>query len=377
MIYLDNSATTFPKPMNVKRAVNESFGYGANPGRGGYKAAMKASEEIFRCRVKLAEFFGAENPDNVIFTLNCTHAINIVLKGLLKPGDHAVVSDLEHNAVMRPLHALQKKNNITFSVAEVSEEDDEETLSNFRNALKSNTKLVICTHVSNVWGIKLPVERIAAMCRQYGIRVMIDAAQSAGVYDINMKESGFDFVCIPGHKGLYGPMGTGALITSRGNDPETLIEGGTGSSSALFEQPDVMPDKFESGTPNLSGIVGLGAGVDFVKSMTPGKIAAHEIRLLSGLYDKLSEDPKIILYTKRPKYMRSGGVLSFNVNGKDSETAAEILGKNGIAVRAGLHCSPMAHRRFKTEDIGAVRISPSYFNSKNDINALLKVLRTM
>lgn len=375
MIYLDNAATTFPKPMNVRREMNNALtSYGANPGRGGHRMALKASEEIYKCRTKLAALFGEENPENVFFTLNCTHSINIVLKGLLKPGDHVVISDLEHNAVMRPLFALSKKN-ISYSVAKVSDTSAEETLENFRNALQSNTKLVVCTHVSNVWGIKLPIERIAAMCHQYGIPIMIDAAQSAGIFDINISENKFDFLCMPGHKGLYGPMGTGVLITSRYDMLDTMIEGGTGSNSALLEQPETPPDKFESGTPNLIGIAGLSAGIDFVNSVSANKILLHETKILMQLYDRLSVNKKIILYTERPDGSNSGGVLSFNVRNMDSEAVANYLNRtNGIAVRAGLHCSPAAHKHFNTEKTGAVRISPSYFTSMNDINVLSSAL---
>lgn len=375
MIYLDNAATTFPKPMNVRRAVNDATAnFGANPGRSGHALALKASEEIYKARSKVANFFNEQNPENVIFTLNCTHSINIVLKGLLKQGDHCVVSDMEHNAVMRPLSALEKRG-VDFSVATVSENNPEETLNNFREALRPNTKLVVCTHVSNVWGIKLPIERITAMCHQYDIPVLIDASQSAGTSKIDIGENKFDFVCMPGHKGLYGPMGTGILITSQHNKLDTFIEGGTGSGSAFMEQPMTPPDKFESGTPNLSGIVGLGAGIDFLNSVTTEKILMHEISLLVHLYDRLSANPKIILYTKRPDIRSTGAVLSFNVKNTDSENVAAFLNKTSrIAVRAGLHCAPMAHKHFGTEELGAVRISPSYFSTIRDMNILAQAL---
>lgn len=375
MIYLDNAATTFPKPLNVRRSVNDAIAdFGANPGRSGHTLALRASEEIYKSRSKIAGFFNEENPENIIFTLNCTHAINIVLKGLLKSGDHVVVSDLEHNAVMRPLSALAKRN-VEYSVARVCETNHEETLSNFRDALRVNTKLVVCTHVSNVWGIKLPIERITAMCHQYGIPVLIDASQSAGTHNIDIGENKFDFVCMPGHKGLYGPMGTGILITSHHDSLDTLIEGGTGSGSAFMEQPMTPPDKFESGTPNLGGIVGLGSGVDFVRSVSTKKILTHEMNLITHLYDRLSANPKIVLYTPRPDSKNWGPVLSFNVKDTDSENVAAYLNKSfGIAVRAGLHCAPMAHKHFATEDRGAVRISPSYFSTVRDMNTLALAL---
>lgn len=375
MIYLDNAATTFPKPLYVRRAVNEAMAnFGANPGRSGHTMAIKASQEIYNARSRVATFFNESNPENVIFTLNCTHAVNIVLKGLLKKGDHVVVSDMEHNAVMRSLSAL-KDRGVEYTAAKVSAEDHEETLRNFRDALRPNTRLVVCIHVSNVWGIKLPVERITAMCHQYDIPVLIDASQSAGTHEIDIEKNGYDFVCMPGHKGLYGPMGTGILITSHSDRLSTLIEGGTGSGSVSMLQPENPPDKFESGTPNLSGIVGLGKGIDFVSSISTSKILHHEIALLDYLYDYLRKNPKILLYTPRPEPSMCGSVLSFNVKDSDSEDVASYLNKNyQIATRAGLHCAPAAHSHYGTLEQGAVRISPSYFTTQKDISVLIKSL---
>lgn len=375
MIYLDNAATTFPKPLYVRRAVNEAMAnFGANPGRSGHTMAIKASQEIYNARSRVAAFFNESNPENVIFTLNCTHAVNIVLKGLLKKGDHVVVSDMEHNAVMRSLSAL-KDRGVEYTAAKVSAEDHEETLRNFRDALRPNTRLVVCIHVSNVWGIKLPVERITAMCHQYDIPVLIDASQSAGTHEIDIEKNGYDFVCMPGHKGLYGPMGTGILITSHSDRLSTLIEGGTGSGSVSMLQPENPPDKFESGTPNLSGIVGLGKGIDFVSSISTSKILHHEIALLDYLYDYLRKNPKILLYTPSPEPSMCGSVLSFNVKDSDSEDVASYLNKNyQIATRAGLHCAPAAHSHYGTLEQGAVRISPSYFTTQKDISVLIKAL---
>lgn len=371
MIYLDNAATTYPKPRSVR---NAAFGAinSANPGRSGHKMSISASEQIFRCRVKAASLFGASSPENVIFTSGCTQAANMVIKGVTsKKGGHVVVSDLEHNAVMRPLSAVAG-DGVSYTVVKTSQ-DDEETLRAFRDALRSDTRLVVCTQISNVWGIRLPVERIAAMCRQYGIPIMIDAAQSAGVVKINAADN-FDFVCIAGHKGLYAPMGTGILIAQRPEIMRTIIEGGTGSKSRSLEMPDVLPDRFESGTPNLSGIVGMSSGIDFVKNIGEERIRSHEVGLISKLYDRLSRNRRVILYTARPQVDKCGGVLSFNIEGMDSESAAALLDERGIAVRAGLHCSPAAHEHFGTQDIGAVRISTSYFTTENDIFAAARAI---
>ena len=375
MIYLDNAATTYPKPQSVRRALGSAAMYSANPGRSGHSLAMKAGENIYSCRVKAAEMFGAKSPENVIFTPGCTDSCNMVIKGLLKSGDHVVVSDMEHNAVMRPLKAMTQRG-VTYTAARVASDNDE-TISNFREALRSSTRLVICTHVSNVWGIRLPVERLAALCRQYGILFMTDAAQSAGVFEINASESGFDFVCIPAHKGLYGTMGTGLLIVSDPQLLSTIIEGGTGSGSISLSQPDFPPDKFESGTPNYPGICALSAGLDFVKTTGIGRIHSKEISLLSELYDRLSANRNVILYTKRPDIRSCGGVMSFNVGDLGSEQCAEYLSKRGIAVRAGLHCAPLAHEHFRTEKRGAVRIAPSYFTNFNEIVTLSRVIAGM
>ena len=377
MIYLDNSATTFPKPASVRKAMTEAVTqYGANPGRSGHSMSIRASEEIYKCRSRAAKFFGARSPDNVVFTLNCTHAINIVLKGLLHKGDHVVVSDMEHNAVIRPLYAL-KERGISYSSAKISVENSDETLASFRNALRDNTKLVVCNHVSNVWGVRLPIERITAMCHQYGIEVLVDASQSAGVIPLNMSDIGIDYLCVPGHKGLYSPMGVGMLITSKGEKLDTLIEGGTGSNSLDPEQPSVMPDRLESGTQNLPAISGLRAGIDFVETVTPEKIHAHEIMLLSNLYDRLQDNKRVILYTPRPHNKLSGGVLSFNIKDTDSETVADYLNtRYGIAVRAGLHCAPLAHQHFGTEKQGAVRVSPSYFTTMREITVLSQAINS-
>lgn len=370
MIYLDNAATTYPKPQSVLRAVSQNM-QGANPGRGGHSLAIRAAENVYKCRVKAAKLLGVENAGNVIFTSGCTMSINMVIKGLLKKGDHVVVSDMEHNAVMRPLEAMSQYG-IKYTVASVCE-NDEETISNFRDALNEHTRLVICTQISNVWGIRLPVERITAMCHEYNIPVMVDAAQSAGIVNINMMNSKFDYLCVPAHKGLYGVMGSGLLVVRDPKNLQPIIHGGTGSDSLLLTQPEYLPDKFESGTPNYIGITALSAGIDFINSIGEEKIHRHEIELLSMLYDNLSRNKKIKLYTPRPNE-KSGGVLSFNVKDKTSEETAAYLNSRGIAVRAGLHCSPLAHKHFGTENIGAVRIAPSYFTTYSDIYTLSRVL---
>ncbi|GHU82195.1 cysteine desulfurase [Clostridia bacterium] len=375
MIYLDNGATTFPKPPQVISAVGEALkSYSANPGRSGHKLSLRASQEIYNCRLKLAEMFGISKEENVIFTQNCTHGINTVLHGYLKEGDHVVISNLEHNSVTRPLTELANKG-ITFTQAQVYAGNIDATLNSFKNAINEKTKLIVCTHASNVFGIRIPVHQIASLCHQYGIKVLVDGAQSAGVLPINVEKMGIDFLALAGHKGLYGPMGTGVLIMQEPNDLASLSQGGTGSSSASYSHPNIMPDKFESGTPNLPGIVGLSKGIDFIKKNKIDNIAAHEINLVQRLYNKLIQIDKIILYTPYPVIEDSVPVVSFNVKGIESEGVADYLNrKYDIATRAGLHCAPSAHIFMNTLDTGTVRISPSFFNTAAQIDTLVEAL---
>ena len=376
MIYFDNGATTFPKPPEVIYAVNSAMrDHGANPGRGGHKMSLKASEIIYGCRKKAAELFGAGDPENIIFTVNCTTALNIVIKGLLKKGDHAVISSLEHNAVARPLESM-KQSGVSYSIAEVFENDDEATLQSFRNAIKGNTKLVICTAASNVFGVRPPIERIAALCRIYNILFCVDAAQTAGVVPVNMKESGIDFLCTAGHKGLYGPMGTGILAINSNTLPDSLIQGGTGSMSSSLEQPDALPDKYESGTPNLPGIAGLSAGIDFVRRRGVERIFRDETAKARMLYNGLASVKDVTLYTQPPQTDTHAPVVSFNIGGHDSESVAEMLDRRfNIAVRAGLHCAPLAHKAYGTTGQGTVRAVVSAYTRPAQIEYFLNSVK--
>ena len=374
MIYFDNAATTYPKPSAVNRAVNNALLlYGANPGRAGHSMSMRTAEEIYRTRSEVADFFGAAGPECVVFTPNCTASLNYVMKGILKPGDHVVTSNLEHNAVMRPLEKLAEKG-ITYTAVEVTPGDNDKTVDSFRKALKPNTALVVCTHVSNVWGIRLPVERIAALAHQYGIPLCLDAAQSAGVFPIKMGES-CDYLCVASHKGLYAPMGTGILVTCMEKNLDTLREGGTGTNSLSLQQPDTLPDRFESGTVNVPGICGIHAGIRFVKTRGISRILEHETLLMQRLYRRIRQSPKIHLYTPEPDGNALGPVVSFNVEGMDSEDVGAFMAKQGVAVRAGLHCAPCAHKTMGTLESGAVRCCPSVFTTENQIAGFVSALR--
>lgn len=368
MIYFDNAATTGVKPQSVVNAVNYALkNLCANPGRSGHSLSQKAAMTVFEARRKTAEFFGSNEVETVVFTPNCTTSINYVLKGVLSAGDHIVISDLEHNAVMRPIKAM----NIDFSMAGVSLTDDEETLNNFKRAIKPNTKMIFCTAASNVLGKILPIKKIGELCGQKGILFGVDAAQGAGVLPIDMEAMNIDYLCIAAHKGLYCPMGLGILI-ARGPIKKTIIEGGTGTDSVQFIQPDTLPEMLESGTVNLPAIAAVSAGIDFVKGHWDC-LLKYENNLVKRLYNGL-QGSDVIFYTN-PNSNGYAPVICFNVVNFSSEQIADILSKNGFALRAGLHCAPTAHKKIGTLKQGAVRFSPSAFNTANEVDLLVKQLK--
>ena len=371
MIYFDNAATTGKKPENVIKAVMEALQkHSINPGRSGYRESINTAEEIYKVREKVASFFNCNEPQNVVFTPNCTQSINYVLKGVLNYGDHVVVSSLEHNAVMRPL--LKKRN--SYTVANVSS-DDNVTVENFKKSIKPNTKLVFCTAASNVNGKILPLKKIGRICREKGVLFGVDAAQLAGVCKIDVKEMNIDFLCVAAHKGFYAPMGIGVLICEK-NIPNTVIEGGTGTNSLEMSQPLQLPEKLESGTVNVPAIFGLSAGIDFVNKTGIEKIYNHEMELIQYIYKNLSFNPYVILYTPYPEKYDFAPVLSFNLKGLKSNETGDFLAKKDIAVRAGYHCAPMAHKQMNTLETGTVRISVSAFNSLKETDKFLYILNS-
>lgn len=375
MIYLDNGATSFPKPLSVRQNVDISLKkFSANPGRSGHSLSLRAAKEIFECRKRLKELFNVNSEEEIIFTENCTMALNTVIFGLLNEGDHVLISSMEHNSVTRPLESLKDKG-VTYSTFDYSY-DDNETVDNVRNLIKSETKLVICTHASNVFGFRFPIERICALCHAYGILFCVDSAQSAGVFDIDVGTNQYDFVCMSGHKSLYGPMGTGVLILNNRN-LKPLLYGGTGTESVKKSQPEGLPEKFESGTQNMNGISGLKAGVDFVKNRGIKNIYNHEYKLAKRLFNGLANNRKVITYNKSFDYGKVAPVVSFNIDGVYSEDLVAKLNKYGIMTRGGLHCSPLAHKTMNTIENGTVRVVPGAFNTINDINYLLNVIRKL
>ena len=371
MIYLDNAATTRQKPAAVFRAVERGLReFSANPGRGGHTFSLRAAEQMYAARKKAAAFFGASGPEAVVFTLNCTHSINCVIKGITKPGDRVVTSNLEHNAVMRPLAS----HGVRIETVAVSQ-DDAVTLEAFRQAITADTALVICTMASNVTGKILPIAAIGQLCRSKGVPFAVDAAQAAGVLPIHMRQMGIDYLCVAPHKGLYAPMGIGLLLCEK-PIAFPLIEGGTGVNSADLFQPQNLPERLESGTLSPALAMGVAAGIDFVAARGTETIYAHETDLCERLYNGLAEVPgmeRIAPSFKRGNY---APVVSFNVPGHTSEETAAYLNEKGIAVRGGLHCAPAAHRALGTIDRGAVRASVSVFTAPAEISALLRAVKS-
>lgn len=374
MIYLDNSATTNPKPTTVKNAVNEAVRiYSFNSGRGGYRNSILTSRMIYQVREDIASFINCQ-PQNVAFTQNCTLALNMAIKGSVKKGDHVIISSFEHNAVSRTVQALKDKNIITYDIAPFSFNDGE-FLHNIEKLVNSRTSLIVMTGASNVFGCALPVSKIGAFAKSKNIRFILDSAQTLGVFDTDMERDGIDILCAAGHKGLYGPMGTGFIAVREGIWLDTIIEGGTGSSSLDLTQPDFLPDRLESGTLNNSGIAGLGAGVRFVRTKGVDNIYRHEMKMIEYIYNEIDKNKNVTLYTPSPKYGKTAPILSFNYKDYPSETTAELLGKRGIAVRAGLHCAPVAHRFMNTEKRGTVRISPSVFTTQKECEVFINYLK--
>lgn len=359
MIYLDNGATSFHKPGVVSRAVQRALQTCANPGRGGYQQAYTAARTVLSCREKAANMFGCQ-PEQVVFTANCTHGLNMAINTLVKPGGRVVTSGFEHNAVTRPLHGL----NARITVAGRKLFDWEDTLDAFERALRNGADVAVFTHMSNVFGYILPVEQMAALCRKYGVPFVVDAAQSAGVLPINLQDLGADFIAMPGHKGLLGPQGTGLLLCNQ--TPKSLLLGGTGSNSVEQQMPDFLPDAGEAGTLNVPGIAGLAAGLDYLRKTGIENIALREQRQMQ-LCVKGLQRMGLQVYTGEYQ----GGTVSF-VPDEDCEDFAQKLAKRGVAVRAGLHCAPLAHESAGTLQTGTVRISFGHDGNDRQTNQFLQ-----
>lgn len=368
MIYLDNAATSFPKPEPVLEAVTKCLTkQGGNPGRGSHKLGLEASRIVFDAREKMAEFLGVKDSANVIFTGNCTEALNLALKGYLEPGDHVVTTSIEHNSVSRPLEHLKTGGIVTTKVQ--CGRDGALDLDDLRKAMAADTRMVVATHASNLIGNILPVAEIAKMAHEYGAVFLIDAAQSAGVLDLNVEELGCDFLAFSGHKGMCGPQGTGVLYVSPHLQIQELMQGGTGLHSESINQSLERPERYESGTPNTPGIAGLGAAIGYLLDVGLDTVREHELSLMTELLDGLAGTAGVTVYGPAKARQRVG-VVAINVSGIGANEVAYMLDQNyGIAVRAGLHCAPDAHRTLGTLEIGAVRFGLGYMNTKEDVGA--------
>lgn len=374
MIYFDNAATSFPKPSEVIKTVNSAFSlYGANPGRSGHNMSVSAANQVYLCRTALDRFFNGYGAEFVSFFPNCTYALNTAIKGIVKKGEHIIISSLEHNSVLRPVHKLKEENFADYSIFKVGKTQDE-TIENFKKAFNKNTKLCIVTAVSNVFGNILPLKALSEVAHKNGAYFFADGAQGAGVVEIDMRKQGIDCLCVPGHKGLLGPAGTGALL-HKSLDFSTIIEGGTGSKSFDFSQPEDYPERLESGTLNVPCICGLRKGVEIVEKTGVNRIFAKEKQFSDEIFNGLKSIPDVILYQENYTEGDFAPLVSFNVGNLHSEQVSACLNEQGIAVRGGFHCAPLAHISNETQKQGAVRISPSVFNREKDIKILLNLVR--
>lgn len=374
MIYLDNAATTFPKPRKTVEEISKCLThYCANPGRSGHDMASKMASEIYETREVIADFFNIKDPLRIVFTCNATESLNLGIKGILKPGDHVITTAMEHNSVLRPLKELK---GIRVTVVPADKEG-RVSAKNIEAAIMPSTKLVICTHSSNVTGTILPLKEIGAICKRKNILFMADASQSAGILAIDVTELNIDILACPGHKSLFGPPGTGFLYVRPGIELTPLKEGGTGTDSANLYQPRYFPEGYEAGTLNGPGIIGLKEGIKFIERVKLDTIQQWERHILTMLQDGVNNMPNIQVYGTSDTSNKTA-ILSFNIKSMDCETTAyELNQRFGIAVRAGYHCAPLAHKSIGTYGIGAVRMSPGIFTTEEDIRKTLDALRKL
>ena len=365
MIYFDNAATTFPKPVAVKRAMMNALDRCGNPGRGGHVLGRESDRIIYDCRTAVAELFGIQDETKIIFTQNATYALNIAIKSVLHNGGHAVIGGYEHNSVVRPLEAMD---NVTYDIAYSTLFDCQDAYEKIAALVNEQTVCVVLNHVSNVFGNVLPIEKVDQLCHEKGIKLILDISQSAGNMKINANNfKSVSFLCMPGHKGLYGPSGTGVLVCCKEDMLYSIAEGGTGSNSSEFTQPDFLPDMLESGTPNFIGIAGLLEGVRYVKQNGEENIAKYKKELIEFFYKNMPQSEKIkIFYDKEQK-----ALISFTAYEKNQQLFEELTAQ-GFCLRSGMHCSPIAHKSAGTAEHGTIRVSFSRFNNKLEVMTLVK-----
>ena len=373
MIYFDNAATSWPKPPTVSAAIADCLSdAGGNPARSGHRMSIAAARIVENARAALAEMFHTEDPAEIVFTQNATHSLNLALYGLLRPGDHAVTTSVEHNSVMRPLRHLESLGVEVTVVA--ANRDGTIDIDPVRDALRPDTRLLVTTHASNVTGTLMPVDELAALARENATSYLIDASQTCGALPIDVQKLGVDLVAFSGHKGLLGPTGTGALYVRQDVVLSPLMRGGTGSDSAHEIQPEFLPDALESGTLNVAGIAGLNAGVRFLSEIGIAAVRTHERELVERFLTGIAEIPGIVLYGPPESWLRCG-VVSFNVTGAVPSEIGLILDQSfGIMARTGLHCSPGAHKTLETFPTGTIRFSFGWFNTRAEVDLALEAL---
>ncbi len=377
-VYLDNAATSFPKPQRVvDEMVRCMRCYCGNPGRSSHSLAMASAEKIFECRMACASLFGASHSENVVFCQNATAALNTVIKGLLREGDHVLISDMEHNAVLRPIHKLASRGRIAFDVFPTFPKDERKSASRICTAIarliRENTRMLICAHMSNICSSVLPIGEIGRLCRAKGILFVVDAAQSAGHLPIDMERMCIDVLCAPGHKGLLGPQGSGFFILGEGITMDTLTEGGSGLYSLEPVMPEESPERYEAGTPATPAIVGLLEGIRSLNGIGIPKISSKITNLNLHLQNQLERISGVEIYVPN----RHGSVLLFNKFGIPSEAMSEELNKKGFCVRAGYHCTALGHRTLATPKGGAVRVSPSIYNTRAQMDAFAEAVESI
>jgi cysteine desulfurase family protein len=377
VIYFDHAATSYPKPQSVINAVSRAFTQrGGNPGRSGHKLSLAAAEGIFECREAVADLFSFEHAERVVFTLNTTHALNMAIKGLVKPDSHVLTSNLEHNSVIRPLYDLLKNSNknIRYSSFSAACDDDSVIIQNFTDSLREDTKLAVITLASNICGKIIPIAEIGKICHEKGILLIADGAQACGVLPLDFTQMNVDVLCFPGHKGLYGPQGTGIMLLGEGIEPESTIQGGNGVNSKDPEMNGELPERLEPGTVNTVGICGLRAGIDAIKKIGIEEIYQHSSELCTYLTQEMKNIKGITLYGD---FKKKVPVILFNKEEFEPEETAMRLDEKGICVRSGLHCAPIAHLALKSGPSGAVRISLSHTNTRQEADYALEVLSSL
>ena len=375
--YLDNAATTFPKPPNVVKEMYHCLNYYCgNAGRGSHKLSIFAAKKIYESREEICTLINAPSPENIVFVPSCSYGLNLIIKGILKQGDHVLISDMEHNSVYRPISHLANMGKITFdtfSALTSKDKSHESIIENIEKKIRQNTKLIICTHQSNICSFSLPIAKIGELCKKYNILFALDVAQSIGHYHIDMQNSNINYISAPGHKGLYGPQGSAFVAINSKNTLKTLIEGGNGIYSLESTMPDFLPERHEIGTLPLPSIVGLCEGIKEIKSRGIDEISNHERNLFGYLRNGLLNIEGTTVYA--PEF--EGNTLSFNHNKLSSEQICSLLDQENICVRAGFHCSALGHTSLGTKEIGTLRVSFGIYNNKNDIDKLLTVINNL